>query len=72
MNKIKLNYIELVIFNLLILVSAIYTRFKYIELNLNLLDSIICTSIISLVPIFNLRKILKSYNPEEQEGDLHD
>lgn len=66
MNKIKLNYIELVIFNLMILVGAIYTRFKYIDLDLILLDSIICTSIISLVPIFNLRKILKSYNPEEQ------
>lgn len=65
MNKVRSRYIQLMASNIILLVAAVYTRFKYLDLELLFIDYVILTSMASIGLILDLRKAINKYTSED-------
>lgn len=65
MNKVRSRYIQLMASNIILLVVAVYTRFKYLDLELLFIDYVILTSMASIGLILDLRKAINKYTSED-------
>lgn len=63
--KVRSRYRTLVVINIILLLLAIYTRFKFLEVDLPFINYVITIGMSNLVLISDLKKAIDKYDSEE-------